>query len=451
MEHLSQLRRAGLFQARAPRYTSYPPATQFRPDVDGALVGSWMDAVAPGTRMSLYVHVPFCRRLCWFCACRTQGTPSMKPVHAYVDTLLTELRQLRRRLPEGVTLSRLHWGGGTPTLLTPALIRLLAGAIQDAFPLAAGAEFSVEIDPSEIDAPRMEALAQSGMTRASIGVQDFDPEIQEAIGRPQSFAMTAAAVNLIRDHGIPGLNADILYGLPYQTGTRMADTVQKLLALGPDRVALYGYAHVPWMSKRQVMIPDAALPDGEARLALFDTARTLFLDDGFQAVGIDHFARPGDGLAVAAAQGRLRRNFQGYTDDEAQLLLGLGASSISRYPQGFAQNAPATGAYQAAVRAGLVPVTRGHAFRPEDGWRGRMIEALMCDFCIDLAEIEARFGLSRAAQADVLAPLVQRFGTVIQITHDSLRITPEGRPLTRMIAQALDAYAQTEGSHSSAV
>ncbi|MGR3198984.1 MAG: radical SAM protein, partial [Paracoccus sp. (in: a-proteobacteria)] len=235
MEHLSQLRRAGLFQSRAPRYTSYPPATQFKA-VDADLVGGWMAAVPQGARISLYIHIPFCRRLCWFCACRTQGTQSAEPVRAYVATLQAELLALRHRLPHGIGLSRLHWGGGTPTLLPPDLICQLAGAVFNLFPLEEGGEFSVEIDPSEIDAPRMAALAKAGMTRASIGIQDFDPQIQDAIGRPQSFEVTAEAVRLIRDHGIAGLNADILYGLPHQSLPGIADTVQKVLALSPDRV-----------------------------------------------------------------------------------------------------------------------------------------------------------------------------------------------------------------------
>ncbi|MDO5647554.1 oxygen-independent coproporphyrinogen III oxidase [Paracoccus sp. (in: a-proteobacteria)] len=451
MSDISQLRRLGLFDARAPRYTSYPPATQFKPTVNGAIVRDWMADIAPDAQISLYLHVPFCRRLCWFCACRTQGTQTLEPVAAYVDTLITELRDLSTRIAGGVTLSRLHWGGGTPTLLSPDMIDRLAGAIFDAFPMAPGGEFSVEIDPSEIDAPRMAALARAGMNRASIGVQDFDPMIQQAIGRPQSFDLTADTVALIRDHGIASLNADILYGLPHQTITRMSDTVQKVLALAPDRVALYGYAHVPWMSKRQVMIPDDSLPDGESRLALFETARDLFVADGFDDIGIDHFARPGDGLADAAAAGRLRRNFQGYTDDPAQVLIGLGASSISRYPQGYAQNAPATGAYTAAVRAGAQPTSRGHIFTPEDHWRGRMIEALMCDFRISLSEIETRFGLTPADQAQIYRPVTDLFGDAVRLTGDALEITDAGRPLTRMIAQALDGYAVTQGSHSSAV
>ena len=451
MSKNSQLGRLGLFDARVPRYTSYPPATQFRSSVEGLRAAEWIAAVPAGARVSLYVHVPFCRRLCWFCACRTQGTSSDAPVAAYVETLLAEIAALRARMAPGITLSRLHWGGGTPTMLPPALIARLAGALQEAFPLAEGAEFSVEIDPSEIDAPRMEALAAAGMNRASIGVQDFDPLIQEAIGRPQSFELTATAVRLIRQHGIASLNTDILYGLPHQTPARMSETVQKVLALSPDRVALYGYAHVPWMSKRQVMIPDEVLPGGESRLDLFETAQALFIAEGFNEIGIDHFARPGDGLARAAAEGRLRRNFQGYTDDPSEVLLGLGASSIARFPQGYAQNAPATGAYTALVRAGQVPVTRGHVFTPEDHWRGRMIEMLMCGFRIDMAEIEARFGIVAARQAALFEPLLARFGSALRLREDGLEITPAARPLTRMIAQTLDGYAVTAGSHSSAV
>ncbi|MTE00130.1 oxygen-independent coproporphyrinogen III oxidase [Paracoccus sp. YIM 132242] len=451
MGNVSQLRRLGLFDSRVPRYTSYPPATQFKNGVDANMVTGWLDSIPEAAAISLYLHVPFCRRLCWFCACRTQGTKTLDPVIAYVDTVLAELDLLRRHLPRGVRLSRLHWGGGTPTLLPPDQMRRLADAIFAVVPMAEGAEFSVEIDPSEIDAARMAALAAAGMNRASIGVQDFDPKIQEAIGRLQGFELTAQAVDLIRSHGIASLNADILYGLPHQDRTRISETVQKLLALSPDRVALYGYAHVPWMSKRQVMIPEDALPGNEDRLTLFTTARDLFVADGYDEIGIDHFARPGDGLAVAQKAGRLRRNFQGYTDDGAQVLLGLGASSISRFPQGYAQNAPATGAYTAHVREGYLPHTRGHAFTPEDRWRGRMIEQLMCDFRIDADEMVRDYGLTPTRLQEVLDPVIAQFGAMVEVGPWGLRITPEGRPLARMVANMLDSYMAAPTSHSSAV
>ncbi len=451
MSNVSQLKRLGLFDSRVPRYTSYPPATQFKSGMNANMVTGWLESMPQGTAISLYLHVPFCRRLCWFCACRTQGTKTLDPVMAYVDTVLAELDLLRRHLPRGMRLSRLHWGGGTPTLLPPDQMRRLADAIFDVVPMAEGAEFSVEIDPSEIDAARMAALAASGMNRASIGVQDFDPRIQDAIGRQQSFDLTGQAVDLIRSHDIASLNADILYGLPHQDRNRISETVQKLLALSPDRVALYGYAHVPWMSKRQVMIPEEALPGNEDRLTLFNTARDLFVADGYAEIGIDHFARPGDGLAVAQKAGRLRRNFQGYTDDGAQVLLGLGASSISRFPQGYAQNAPATGAYTAHIREGRLPHARGHAFTLEDLWRGRMIEQVMCDFRVDAAEMARDYGLTPAQLQQVFDPVVAQFGNMVQLGPWGLRITPEGRPLARMVANMLDAYTAAPTSHSSAV
>lgn len=450
MEQLTQLSALGLFDSRVPRYTSYPPATRFGAAVGPAEVEAWQDAIPAGSAISLYLHVPFCRRLCWFCACRTQGTQSEDPVRAYAEVLLTEIDMLRRRLAPGMRLSRLHWGGGTPTLMPPDVIARVAGAALDAFPLAEGAEFSVEIDPSEIDDARLDALAAAGMTRASIGVQDFDPEIQRVIGREQSFEATAAAVDALRARGIASVNADILFGLPHQTPERIALSVQKLLALSPDRVALYGYAHVPWMAKRQVMIPEDALPSPEQRLRLFEVAESLFVADGYEAIGIDHFARPGDGLAATQRAGRLRRNFQGYTDDQADVLIGLGASSISRYPQGYAQNAPATGRHTKAIRAGGLSTSRGHAFSADDIRRARMIEALMCDFAISTAEC-ARLGLTAAETAALFAPVKARFGAMVEVDAEGLRIRPEGRPLTRMVARMFDAYDMEATGHSPAI
>ena len=451
MNSESQLARLGLFDARVPRYTSYPTAPQFSAEVGQTAFGNWLGAIEPNSRISLYIHVPFCRRLCWFCACRTQGTSTDSPVIAYVENLKTELKLLKSALPEGVTLSRLHWGGGTPTLLPVAQMRDLAAAIFDAVPLGEKAEFSVEIDPNEIDEPRLDALAEAGMNRASIGVQDFDPEIQKTIGRDQSYEITRSAVEAIRARGVHSLNADILYGLPHQTRARSADSVQKLLSLAPDRVALYGYAHVPWMARRQQMIPSDSLPRPEERLELFETARRLFVWDGYHEIGIDHFARPEDGLAVAAQNGTLRRNFQGYTDDTALVLIGLGASSISRFPQGYAQMNPSTSGWAKAVQAGQFATTRGHAFKGDDLLRGRIIEALMCDFSVKSAELIRDFGATPAFLDSLFAPVARKFGAFLQHDSQALTIPPEGRPLTRVIAADFDAYAMAKTGHSSAI
>ncbi len=446
-----QLAKLGLFDAKVPRYTSYPTAPHFSNAVGEDNYTSWIKAIAPGSDISLYLHVPFCRRLCWFCACRTQGTQSEAPVAAYLETLKAELTLLKRILPEGVRLSRLHWGGGTPTLMSAAMMSDLAGSVFDVAPMAPDGEFSVEIDPNEIDDARLDALAAAGMNRASIGVQDFDDAIQQTIGRIQGYDITRDAVLAIRARGVTSLNADILFGLPHQSRARITESVQKLLSLNPDRVALYGYAHVPWMAKRQQMIPSDALPTPEERLELFETARKLFLWDGYAEIGIDHFATQTDGLTVAQKAGKLRRNFQGYTDDPSDVLIGVGASSISRFPQGYAQNAPATGAHTAAIRDGRFSVSKGHVFTPDDKLRGRMIEALMCDFKVDSQELQDRFHVSAAEIGSLFDKVIADFPGMLTLESGVLSIPVAARPLTRMIARSCDAYDMSKAGHSSAI
>ena len=441
----------GLFDARVPRYTSYPTAPQFSAAVGSADFANWIRAIPANTEISLYIHVPFCRRLCWFCACRTQGTQSDDPVRAYAKVLKAELDLLRAHLAPGIRLAKLHWGGGTPTMLPPDLIHDLAAQIFDVVPMAQDGTFSVEIDPTEIDAPRLDALVAAGMNRASIGVQDFDPQIQAAIGREQPYATTLAVAEMIRARGVTSLNADILYGLPHQTPARIADSVQKLLALSPDRVALYGYAHVPWVSRRQQLIPTDALPTPEERLELFETARRLFLADGYAEIGIDHFAKRSDSMAQAAKAGKLRRNFQGYTDDISPILIGLGASSISRFPQGYAQNAPATAAHTKAIRAGQFSTERGHAFAGEDTLRGRLIEAVMCDFHINRAEILRDFPVTPERLDALLSEAAQAFPHMVALDANGLTIPEPSRPLTRMVARMFDAYDHSKAKHSAAV
>jgi oxygen-independent coproporphyrinogen-3 oxidase len=326
----------------------------------------------------------------------------------------------------------------------------LSKALRDAFDFTINSEFSVEIDPNEIDAARLDALASIGMNRASIGVQDFDEDIQKTIGRIQGYEITRDTVEALRAHGIQSLNADILYGLPHQNQSRIAESVQMLLSLSPDRVALYGYAHVPWMAKRQAMIPTDALPSPEERLHLFNTARRLFLWDGYQEIGIDHFARPSDSMAVAARTGHLRRNFQGYTDDTCDVLIGLGASAISKFPQGYAQNASGTAQYQGCVREGQMATGRGHVFKGEDLWRGRMIEMLLCSFEIESAPLMAEFGVDEVTLRRLYKAAEEAFPDMVRITATGFEITEEGRPLARMIARAFDGYEMRAEGHSAA-
>ncbi len=447
----NQLERLGLFDAKVPRYTSYPTSPHFNGEVSDTDVSRWISEIKPNSKISLYVHIPFCRRLCWFCACRTQGTQSTAPILGYLETVKAEIATLAKHLPEGISLERLHWGGGTPTLLTPDMITDLAGEILAVTPMAQDGEFSVEIDPNEIDGARLDALAAAGMNRASIGVQDFDPEIQKCIGREQSYDVTRDAIEMIRERGVQSLNADILYGLPYQTNAKITESVQKLLSLSPDRVALYGYAHVPWMARRQSMIPSDALPTPQERLKLFETARRLFLWDDYREIGIDHFATATDGLSKALDAGKLRRNFQGYTEDTSEVLIGLGASSISRYPQGYAQNNAATSKYTAAVRDGKIPIARGHRFAGDDKLRARLIEALMCDFKISRNEILADFDITGDALDTLFNDANRAFEDMLTVNSDGLFVPLEARPLTRLIARQFDAYDLSHAGHSSAI
>lgn len=433
--------------ARAPRYTSYPPATQFSAAVGPDQARLWLGRVDPAEPISVYVHIPFCRRLCWFCACRTQGTATDAPLTPYLDVLEQEIALVADALPPGVQVGHLHLGGGTPTFLPPDQMTRLFAMLDAPFPRAPGAEVSVEVDPTEIDAPRLDALAAAGVTRASLGVQDFEPQVQAAIGRPQSFEQTRDAVEGLRARGIAAINLDLLYGLPHQTAATLTRTIEQALSLTPDRLALYGYAHVPWASKRQVMIREEDLPDPATRLELTTMAAAQFMHAGFEPVGIDHFARAADPMAQAARAGTLRRNFQGYTTDTARTLVGLGASSISHLPQGFVQNAARTADWKARVAQGRLAAVRGHALTPGDRLIAAVIERLLCDFTVD----PRMFHDPRA-----VACLVDRAATAwpeaVTVGSDGVLKVPEAaRFATRMIALEMDAYATGEMRHSAAV
>ena len=440
MEHAKALKALGLFDTRVPRYTSYPTAAAFTTETGAAFQSRALETLDPNDPVSVYIHIPFCERLCWFCACHTQGTKTLGPVESYIETLEAELELVRTRLPDGLKMGNLHWGGGTPTILPPQMIHRLSKAIRRAFPPTDALEFSVEIDPTMVDRAKIDALAAEGVNRASIGIQDFNPEVQNAIGRLQPFDVTRACVNDLRAAGIRSLNTDLVYGLPHQSIERIDDTVQKVLTFEPDRVALFGYAHVPWVSKRQKLIDEDALPDDLARYNLAKYAGEKFIAVGMTAIGIDHFARPGDDLTTALETGRLRRNFQGYTADSCQTLIGLGASSISRFPGGYVQNAPATAAYKQRIAQGGLPGSRGYHMNREDQLRARAIEHLMCTFALDLDDLSQEFGPRAWKLLPCLKEVATNFSPFAKLTGKRIDILPEGRSLTRIIASAFDQH-----------
>ncbi len=451
METAKILRQHGLFDAAVPRYTSYPPANHFVPDVGRRRQAEWLNAVEPGSDVSVYIHIPFCRRLCWFCACRTQGTSTLGPVESYIATLVTEIDRVRALLPDNVRLSRLHLGGGTPTLLSPMLMASLLSKVFEQFDLAPSFEFSVEVDPTEAEDETLAVLGEHKLTRASIGVQDFSETVQAAIGREQSYEVTEDVIAQLRALGVSSINIDLLYGLPWQTAESFQATLYLVRALAPDRLAIYGYAHVPWMSKRQILIPEHALPSPEVRYELSETARRFWRYAGFESIGIDHFSRPLDGLAVAKANGVLRRNFQGYTDDQAPTLIGLGASAISRFKQGYCQNAPATSAYQRRVREGQLAGHKGIVMSEEDALAADAIERLVCDFRIDFNVLRKRHP-TQSAKLNLMADkLLMAFPDILEKSGGVLTIPDRFRSIVRVMAHQLDEYARGDRAHSGAI
>ena len=440
------------YDIRVPRYTSYPTAPQFRPTIDADVYEAWLKAL-PDVPVSLYLHVPFCAELCWYCGCNTTAVRRREPMDAYADTLLTEIDRVAATIGRRMQVAHLHWGGGTPHALPADRMVAIMARLRAAFAFAADAEIAVEIDPRTAGAPVIDTLAAIGVTRASLGVQDFDPAVQRAVNRVQSFQQTLACATRLRARGIDAINLDLIYGLPYQTEAGVAATVRRALDLAPDRVAVFGYAHVPWMKRHQALIPEAALPDLRARHRQRAAADAALTGAGYVAVGLDHYARPQDALARAAERGTLRRNFQGYTTDAAPALIGLGASAIGVLPQGYVQNAAAIPDYRARLRAGALATVRGVALAGDDRLRRDVIEQLMCQGEVDLAETAARHGADPATFG-AAAPALHSLAEDGVIVWDGARVAvqPEAAILVRAVASVFDAYHQPDAQrHAPAV
>jgi len=436
-----------------PRYTSYPTAPHFHPGVDAVTVRGWMDALEGDDEISLYLHIPYCDRLCWFCACHTKQTRHYAPVATFLRSLHKEIETVGGLVSGRGRVRAVHFGGGSPTMLKPDDILVLGRALRDQFDLLDDASLSVEIDPNDMDEGRLDAFAAIGMTRASLGVQDFDPKVQKAINREQGFALTKSIVDAVRARGVNSVNLDLLYGLPHQTRESVAATVAQALTLAPDRLALFGYAHVPWFKKHQTMIDEAWLPDSAARLAQSQLAAQLIVDAGYEALGLDHFAKPEDTLAVAARAGRIRRNFQGYTEDQCETLIGLGPSSISRYRQGHAQNIVATGEYEKAVDSGQLAIARGIEFSVDDLARGWIIERLMCNFMFSAVDLVERFGaVGQTLLCEASRLAISGAGQLLRLDGENFVVSQESRPLVRTVAAKFDKYLSNgTGRHSLAV
>ena len=439
-----------IYSAHVPRYTSYPTAPHFHGGVNGAAYGEWLAALAPGTPLSLYLHIPFCDTLCWFCACHTTVVNNYGPVRDYVERLEHEIRLTGGMLTGRHPVSHIHFGGGSPTMLAREDMLRLNRLLRDTFDVAAGAEMAIEIDPRGFGAEQADTLAEAGVTRASIGVQDCDPKVQQAINRLQSPWDLRNAASLLRGRGIDRLNLDLVYGLPYQTLMGLERNLELAVDLQPSRMALFGYAHVPFFKKHQALIPEKALPGVEERLAMLTFAEGCLTGNGYQPVGLDHFALGGDELAIAAERRILHRNFQGYTADAAPALLGFGASAISALPQGYVQNQVNTALYRRTLDANRLPVAKGIVLSDEDRLRRDVIEQIMCYLDVDLGAASQSHGRDADALDNVLAltrPL--RECGAVQVEGRRITVARTQKAAARILASLFDTYLQTGmGKHS---
>ncbi len=436
-----------------PRYTSYPTAPHFQKNFPEGQYRDWLSKLDPATPMSLYLHVPFCRQMCWYCGCNMKLASRYEPVAEYAQTLRKEVALTADALPDRMTISHLHWGGGTPTALSPDDLETLMNDVRARWDFAPNAEIAIESDPRTLTAEMAARIGQLGFTRASFGVQEFDVKVQKAINRIQPPAMVQTSVEQLRRAGVTGINFDLIYGLPFQTVESLIKTVRLSAAMRPDRIALFGYAHVPWMAKNQRMIDDASLPNVTDRSAQANAAAKALLEEGYVAIGLDHFALPEDELAVAAQNGGLHRNFQGYTTDHAETMIGLGSTSIGRTPAGYIQNISETGAWTRAIEAGNLPVAKGLPFIDEDKLRGDVIERLMCDGHVDASHIGKAHGAVDGWWTDVFRTLEEMEADgLLTLKQGRVKMTPLGRPLVRLAAAAFDAYlVDSTARHSVAV
>lgn len=436
-----------------PRYTSYPTAPHFKPSVDSAVYTRWLEQSAPDTPTSLYLHVPYCRAICAYCGCFTKASQRDKPILAYGKLLAKEIELVSAHLPSRLPVKHMHWGGGTPSLMPAEGMEAILSAVAAGFDLSALEEHAIELDPRLITQQLAHALKSYGVTRVSLGVQDLNAQVQQAIGRIQPLEVVQRAMDALRTADLNAINTDVMYGLPHQSLEDVIRTVTACAALGTDRIALFGYAHVPWMKKNQKLIDEDALPSAGARLEQARAAHKALEHLGYVSVGFDHFARPEDPMAAAAKEGTLRRNFQGYTTDTAPAMMGFGASSIGHLPQGYAQNIADIGAWSRAIESGELAIVRGYEMTDEDKLRASIIEDLLTSFSTDLSRQRAGIAPSQRwinQQIIGLDDLVD--DGLCEVLGSVVSVPENARFLSRLVASRFDGFLeQGKARHSAAV
>lgn len=435
------------YSGQCPRYTSYPTAVEFAASFGPAQWHNSLEqdskSLSPTDTHSIYVHLPFCPSLCYFCACNKIITQDRSRVAPYLQTLIREFDQVRDVIGSNISLEQIHWGGGTPNYLTPEEMIELHEATLARFPgVRPGADVSIEIDPRTLRREHLVALRALGFTRVSFGVQDFNPEVQAAVNRIQPFEMTRDVCDWSRELGFAGINVDLIYGLPGQTLEGFADTLVKVGLLRPDRIALYGYAHVTWITKAQKALERVHLPTPSERISLLLLALERLGDLGYEHIGLDHFALPTDSLTQARDSGKLNRNFMGYTTHRGARILGFGVSAISSLPGAFSQNAKDLVGYGAAINRGEFSTERGLTRTAEDQVRGEIIDRLLSLGRFDVKLARAVEGIDPAAIFAQALPILGGYAEdgMVELSADSVVLTPLGRLFGRNIASTFDAY-----------
>ena len=429
-----------------PRYTSYPTAPVWKDDFGpGDLEESYSRAEALATPLSLYMHLPFCESLCLFCACNVSIQKNKSVAIPYLAALKHEIEHVAGLVSKKRPVIQFHWGGGTPTYLTPAQMEDLFGHARERFSFAPDAEIGIEVDPRVTSRAHLESLRRLGFNRLSMGIQDFQPKVQETIRRVQPYEMTRDLIIASRELGFESLSVDLIYGLPYQTASTFQATIDQVLTLAPDRVAMFSYAHVPWLRKQQGAFA-THLPEGREKFQIFRAGLARFLDAGYLYIGMDHFSRLGDELAMAQRNRTLHRNFQGYTTKAGADLYGMGVSAISSIGEAYAQNRREVPAYQTAVAERGIATMRGYRLSADDLLRRAVIGRLLCHTVIPKREVEREFSISFD---EYFAPEMARLaepsadGLVI-LDRDEIRVTPLGRIFIRNVAMVFDRYIEEQ-------
>lgn len=437
------------FDVNGPRYTSYPTADRFVEAFGADDYVSWLGRRTIGgigRALSLYVHLPFCNTICYYCACNKIITKDHGRSAKYIKYLGKELAMQAAALEGSHDVVQLHWGGGTPTFLSHEEMRRLMDQIRSHFRLLPGGEYSIEVDPRKVDRETVKLLAELGFNRMSIGVQDFDPRVQQAVNRIQSLEETKVVMDSAREFGFKGISVDLIYGLPKQNVISFNHTLDEIIKLNPDRLSVYNYAHLPALAKPQRRISEAELPTPDARLQILQLAIRRLTDAGYVFIGMDHFARPDDELAVAQRQGRLHRNFQGYSTHAEADLMAFGVSAIGKVGPTYCQNVRTLDEYYDSLDRNELPIMRGIELSADDLLRRSIIQALMCHFELSIESIEIAHLIDfRSYFAEELADLrSMESGGLLTIEDQWISVLPRGRMLVRAIAMVFDRYLRMD-------